>query len=468
MAYAEFRQSYDKDAADSRIVFYGFRQIIEKYLHRPWTMEELQVTSQFLSTHNVGHSPFPFPAELFRKVVDEHDGWFPVKICALPEASVVYPHVPVYTISAEGEYSGLATFLETLLMLVWYPSTVATLSRRCRDMLAAAFDRSVDEEDAFLLESRLHDFGFRACATLEQAIIGGSAHLLSFGGTDTLPAAFHTQYNLNEGVPVASSVPASEHSVMLAYQRDSEAMRAIIERFGGGTYSIVMDTFDYLRALEEELPVVASEATAKGGFLVIRPDSGDPTEMTLAGLGALCRVFGARTNRKGFRVINGAGLIFGDGVDPGKMQQILEAVQAAGYSAQTVAFGMGSNLLHKVNRDTMSFATKMCYSRTLDGTDVDVAKLPKTDSSKFSLPGRFAVAMNGPHPVVHPLEMFPEDAEDGLETVYDCGPVNYTKRPFSELSRGLQAAWSAAPKQAAVLSPALRAKMAAYHAAKHC
>lgn len=46
---------------------------------------------------------------------------------------------------------------------------------------------------------------------MEQAIIGGSAHLLSFRGTDTMAAAYFAQQVLNEGRPVGVSVPASEH-----------------------------------------------------------------------------------------------------------------------------------------------------------------------------------------------------------------------------------------------------------------
>ena len=75
-----------------------------------------------------------------------------------------------------------------------YPTTVATLSRRARDVVEAAFERSVDAGAASpLLPSRLHDFGFRGCCTVEQSVIGGSAHLLNFEGTDTLSAAYYVQ-----------------------------------------------------------------------------------------------------------------------------------------------------------------------------------------------------------------------------------------------------------------------------------
>lgn len=53
------------------------------------------------------------------KIITECDGYFPVKIEALDEGSVVYPHVPVFVVTAEGEFSRLVTFLETLLCMVW-------------------------------------------------------------------------------------------------------------------------------------------------------------------------------------------------------------------------------------------------------------------------------------------------------------------------------------------------------------
>ncbi len=50
------------------------------------------------------------------------------------------------------------------------------------------------------------------------------------------------------------------------------------------------------------------------------------------------------------------------------LEAILKAVMDAGYAAQNVAFGMGGGLLQKVNRDTMSFATKLSHITYADGT----------------------------------------------------------------------------------------------------
>jgi nicotinamide phosphoribosyltransferase len=107
----------------------------------------------------------------------------------------------------------------------------------------------------------------------------------------------------------------------------------------------------------------------------------------LQGLRACESIFGADTNQKGYKVLRGVGVIQGDGINISTLADILEAVLAAGYSAENVSFGMGGGLLQKVNRDTMSFATKLSHVVFQDGRAADVMKLPKTDAGKFSLPG---------------------------------------------------------------------------------
>ncbi len=134
------------------------------------------------------------------------------------------------------------------------------------------------------LASRLHDFGFRGCTSIEQAMIGGSAHLLNFDGTDTLIAAYHTQYALNDGRPVGMSIPASEHSVMTCFENEKDAMLHMIELFGNSIFACVMDSYDYVEALASILPAVASLKTKKGGFMVLRPDSGEPAVVVLQAL----------------------------------------------------------------------------------------------------------------------------------------------------------------------------------------
>ena len=444
VAYGEFRRGYDGDTADQRIVWYGIRHVLEQYIERRWTREDVDLADAFYSTHQAPtNTPYPYPRHLFLKFIEENDGYMPIRIQALAEGTAVLPHVPVFQIIAEDEYSPLCTFFETLLVQTWYPTTVATLSKRAKDIIARAFDESVDDgRESVLLQSRLHDFGFRGTTCVEQSVLGGVAHLLNFDGTDTLSAAYVAQFKLNDGRPVGTSIPATEHSVMTAWPTEKDAVDNMIRRFGGGLFATVMDSYDYQRALDTVVPAVSRDVVDGGGYWVLRPDSGDPKDAVLAALRAAEKAFGVTVNGKGFKVTNNVGVIQGDGLDVHAIEEILDAVIEAGFSAQNVAFGMGAGLLQKVNRDTLSMAVKLCQITYADGRTKDVMKCPSGDPSKCSLPGELAVQMVGGVPTVFPKASV-APADDLLRVVYDKRPVKRTERLFSEIREAVSSSWSA-------------------------
>jgi nicotinic acid phosphoribosyltransferase len=461
VAYGEFRKPF-AGMEDERIVFYGIRYIVDNYLNHKWTLEDVECAAKFYSTHNVLGTQYPFPKELFVKFVEENDGYFPVKLEALPDGTVVYAHTPVYQITAKGEYSRLVTFLETLLTQVWYPSTVATLSRHTRELVTEAFKESVDADFFFLIPSRLHDFGFRGCTSVEQSVLGGLAHLLSFEGSDTMSAAYYGQFHLNGGEPIASSIPATEHSVMTSWETEVQAVINMAEKYGEGLFATVADSYDYEAFLEQVLPVVAPIVKEKGGTHVVRPDSGDPVECVLKGLRACAKHYGYTMNSKGFKVLNNSAVIQGDGINYNTVEDILEAALDEGFSAQNIAFGMGAGLLQKVNRDTMSFATKLCYIKYADGTERDVMKTPQTDKGKFSLPGKLKVYREAGIPKAFPEVTFWGDKilEINLfKTVYDCGPVELEEETFQQTRERLEKEWNRLPPKANAISEQLMNKV---------
>ena len=345
---------------------------------------------------------------------------------------------------------------------------MATLSRRAKAIIADAFDISVDEGRANpLLNSRLHDFGFRGCTCVEQSVLGGVAHLLNFDGTDTMSAAYYATFALNDGRPIGSSIPATEHSVMTAWPTEKDAISNMIAKFGqGGIFATVMDSYDYQKALESVVPSVAPELIDAQGFWVLRPDSGDPCDAVVAGLKAAEAAFGADTNSKGYKIPRGAGVIQGDGICIQTISKIVNAVHEAGYSIQSVAFGMGGGLLQKVNRDTMSFAVKLCHRVAEDGEAFDVMKMPKDDIGKESLPGVLAVKRvqddrtGALVPTVFPSEEV-SDEENLLRVVYNQGPpeTGFEWESFDALRERVETEWNALPPTANVISDSLHAKI---------
>ena len=473
-AYGEFREPF-KGMTDRRIVVYGIRHYIEQLVSRSIRPNDIDAAITFYQTHGMNKSEFPYPADIFERMRASHH--FPVKIEALPEGSVVYPHTPVYIITAENQDSHFCTFLETILTMIWYPSTVATLSRQTKQLIKHYFDIAVEQDAKFLLDSRLHDFGFRGCTCVEQSVIGGCAHLLSFTGSDTMSACFHAQFHLNEGVAVGESLPATEHSVMTSWGSEIEAIRNLIRMNEGKFVACVMDSYDYDNALNNILPKLVKEIIEARVTLILRPDSGDPVQQVVKALkAARAAGFPCVLNAYGFKVLSNVAVIQGDGICYDTIRDILEeAVIKEHFSPENIAFGMGGGLLQKVNRDTMSFATKLSYIQydkshvpesvsmvhssddgllETDGEPVkplekDVLKRPASDGAKTSIPGKIMVLKEilpdgkfGPHMVyteqrakelLNPTDGSQPKHANSMVTVYDKGndiAMSATKQPI--------------------------------------
>lgn len=127
VAYGEFRRGYDGDKEDTRLVFYGIRYIVENFLNYRWTQKDVDQASAFYATHNAGHSPFPFPKELFEKFIKENDGYFPIRLEALPEGTAIHAHVPVYQVR-------IFFMHQFCFLYLWLASCVLILLNSCRSL----------------------------------------------------------------------------------------------------------------------------------------------------------------------------------------------------------------------------------------------------------------------------------------------------------------------------------------------
>ena len=457
--YASFRTGY-KGENTNKVLFFGIHFILRFITHK-WTQEDVEDLMDHMSTFGIQATTHPFPYELFMKFVNENNGYFPIHLAMLPEGSVVYAGTPVYQITGNGEYSRLVTYLETILSHLWYSSTIATYSRLVKDDIEKAYDQSVDDADRFTLDSRLHDFGFRGAACVEQSIIGGISHLVNFAGSDTISATKYIQQRLNDGEPYACSIPATEHSVMTSHKTEEEAVARAIELYKSTVFATVADSYDYTKFFENIFSKYISQVEEAGGCWAVRPDSGDPSEAVLFGLNEMKKYAKHTINSKGYIKFSNCSIVQGDGLDRKAIQKILKLVTDNGFSASNVVFGMGGGLLQKgKDRGTMDFSTKLSHIIYEDGTEKDVMKAPTGDSIKISLPGRIDVCLNE-----HGLpQTYPESVarELGLTslfvTIWNSGPVGYETPKFTDIVKRADDQWHQVPEGGEPLAGSMKIK----------
>jgi nicotinamide phosphoribosyltransferase len=306
-----------------------------------------------------------------------------------------------------------------LLVQVWYPSTVATQSRAMKQVLLTFLERTGDPA---LVSFKLHDFGFRGVTCPEQAALGGAAHLVNFQGTDTV-AGLLLAREFYDCEMAGFSIPAAEHSTITSWGEEHEidAMLNMLVQYPTGLVACVSDSFDIFRACSEYWGgALKSGVLARDGVLVVRPDSGDPPTVVVKVLELLGAKFGTSTNAKGHRVLHPkVRVIQGDGIDFEMLGRILEAMSAAGWSADNIAFGSGGGLLQKLNRDTQKFAFK-CSSIVVNGEEREVFKRPVTDQGKKSKAGRLKLIARDGRPTTVPLH---EPGDDQLQVVFRNGEI---------------------------------------------
>ena len=408
-------------------VFFGLQYLLQSYFATPITRAEIDYAEKRIEQH-LGPGLFNRPG--WDHILNKHGGYLPLRIKAVPEGTVVPVSNVMMTVeNTDPVVPWLTNYKETLLCQLWYPTTVATISREIKKDINQFL---VETGDPAGLPFKLHDFGFRGVSSVESAGIGGAAHLVNFMGTDTMQA-LEVAYNHYDEPMAGFSIPAAEHSTLTSWGRENEyeAFRNMVEQFGGhggdgsGLYAVVSDSFDIIKACEAwggELLQVVRDAP---NMLVVRPDSGVPRVIVRQVIETLDKGFGHTVNDKGYKVLNGVRVIQGDGVNPEEIHAILEVLKVLGWSADNIAFGMGGALLQGMNRDTQRFAFKASQIRGTYG-ERDVFKQPVTDTGKNSKRGRLRLVDLDGH-ICTIAEHEGSDEDDLLQTVYEDGVIlNHT------------------------------------------
>ena len=157
----------------AQTVFFGLQYHLLKYLCGPVVTEEDVMEARDFVDKHIG--PGMFNVEGWMHIVRNLGGRLPVAIKAVPEGiSVSVQNVLMTIENTDPACYWLTNYLETLLLKVWYPITVATLSHAIRKAILEKLHRS---SDPALIDFKLHDFGYRGVSSEETAGIGAAARM---------------------------------------------------------------------------------------------------------------------------------------------------------------------------------------------------------------------------------------------------------------------------------------------------
>ena len=429
---------------DHKVVFFGLQAACRWLLIDLWneTFFKLPIEEAIFKYKKRMDSSLGPDAVSLKHIAKLHDlGYLPVLIKALPEGSRVNIRVPMFTIvNTLPEFYWVTNYLETQLSAVlWKPVTSATIAFEYRRLLEKYADETGASKEFISWQG--HDFSFRGMSGLEDAITSGAAHLLSFTGTDTIPAIDYVEQYYGSDKLIGGSVPATEHSVMCMGGKDDEIetfRRLIEDEYPNGIVSIVSDTWNFWEVVTGFTVKLKDKILSRNGKVVFRPDSGDPVKIIVgdpeapdgspAHKGAvqcLWEVFGGTTTKQGYKQLDShVGLIYGDSITLDRAQRILEGLKMKGFASDNIVFGIGSYTYQYVTRDTFGSAIKATWG-IVNGEERELWKDPKTDNGvKKSARGLLRIEKEGNDFVLYDRQTVLSEMRGQLRTVFQNGKLH--------------------------------------------
>ncbi|MFM2394280.1 MAG: hypothetical protein RLZZ546_2262 [Bacteroidota bacterium] len=447
LVYSNLTARKSRDPNVNGIVFFGLQYFIKEYLIHQFEQNFFSLPEdKVIGTYKrrIDHYLGKDSLDITHIKKLHQLGYLPLEIKALPEGSFVPCQIPILTIkNTLPEFYWLTNMVETLMSaILWKPCTSATTALRYRRKFEEYHQITVGEDTSFI-PWQGHDFSFRGMSGMEDALMSSAAHLLSFYGTDTIPAIdfLENYYQADcEKELIGGSVPATEHSVMCMGKESDEILtfkRLINEIYPSGIISIVSDTWDFWQVITEFLPMLKSDILQRNGKVVIRPDSGDPVKIicgdenaekgSTAYMGAIeCmwQIFGGSITQKGYKLLDPhIGLIYGDSITLERQEAILNGLMKKGFASYNVVLGIGSYTYEYVTRDTFGFAMKATYGE-VNHEGREIYKNPKTDDgTKKSAKGLLQVVLvNGNYKLKNSCTKS-EEQQGELKTIFKDGKL---------------------------------------------
>jgi nicotinamide phosphoribosyltransferase len=420
-----------------KVLFFGLQYFIKNYLLEKFDRDFFsrpldEVIKEYKYAVNVDVSHI----EALHKL-----GYLPIEIKALPEGTLCPIGVPCLTIkNTVAEFYWLTNYLETLISCsIWQPITSATIAYEYKKLLTKYAIETTGNADGVQWQG--HDFSMRGMSSVESAILSAMGHLISFTGTDTIPAIYALRDNYKGEGLIGASVPATEHSVMCLGTKEDEigTFERLLDLYPTGILSVVSDTWDLWKVCTEFLPALKEKILTREGKLVIRPDSGDPVDIicgytvseavdesdikygdfdvcnavkfkgkyyeygsnyehdcehgilgkeipyaaTKGVIELLWDTFGGTTVKGNdgntYKVLDShIGAIYGDSITLDRAKEICERLKAKGFASTNVVLGIGSYTYQYNTRDTFGFAMKATYGEVKVGEETDCRQIFKS------------------------------------------------------------------------------------------
>jgi len=307
---------------DHKVVNFGIGGMCKWFLRDTWNTEffnkpkEIAVKKFADRINKAGLGPAKVD-----HVAALHDlGFLPIVVKALPEGARVNIKVPIYTIrNTLPGFGWLTNYLESVMSSeTWKPITTATTAYEYHRLLKKYAEKTGSAPEFVAWQG--HSFSFRGLSGFHDSMTSDSGHLLSFYGTDTIPAIDYLEDYYGAGETfVGGSVNASEHSCSIANilalsDSDYDSLeKEFVENYGSavpveydrklllgeyhmfkrmttdvvpsGIVSLVSDSFNYWGVLTVIAPAlkktIMNRPVNELGLskVVFRPDSGDPVRI---------------------------------------------------------------------------------------------------------------------------------------------------------------------------------------------
>ncbi len=370
-------------AHEGYLIAHGIRAQIEKIARMKITPGELAFAKQFYAAANV---PF-FNEEMWRMVIENHDGRIPLEIDAVQDGTAILAGDPVIRVTGPGE---IAAHFEPDIHRIFYETLVATTAHEIDRKIGA--NRFIEVGKRGTPNEETH---------LQAAVAMYDGGGISYTSNDAAAACY----------PQLKDVGTLGHRFIQFYDTEEEAFREAIEKTNAT--SLLIDLTDSYRGIDMALRL-KHEYRDTGKKIWIRLDSGNITEQTIYTL--------QKFQELGFMDPILDKVVVEDLSTVDDMVAIDQAVEAAGFNPKAhVLYGAGGLLVTKMKgRSDASTGYKLSQVEQ-QGELVDKVKFSDSPG-KESLPGQATLVEQDSQRIIAQVGEYP-DGRDLLVPAYREGQI---------------------------------------------